>query len=431
MIDRYSTAEMSKIWSEENRFSVMLQVELAACRAWSEEGRIPPDAMHDILSKASFSVGRIEEIDRTVQHDVIAFITAVAERIGENGRYLHLGLSSSDVLDTAASLMLREALLVVKSAVLELDAAVVEMAKQYKHLTCVGRTHGIHSEPMTLGLKFLSWHSELLRDLERLDFAIRQISYGKISGAVGTYALCPPEIETRVCELLDLESTQVSSQILQRDRHASVISAIALLGCGLERMATEVRHLQRTEVRELYEPFESIQKGSNAMAHKRNPVKSERICGMARLLRGYALTSMENVSLWHERDISHSSTERVIWPDAFHTIHFMLSDMTYIVRGLTIDEKRITDNLELTGGLFYSQRVMLDLVDELKLPMEMVYKIVQDSATRTARGEGKFPDLVKSDARLSGKVDSEKLDSLFDMSFYTRYVDKIFARFGL
>ncbi|MDR1377114.1 MAG: adenylosuccinate lyase [Synergistaceae bacterium] len=431
MIDRYTTAAMSKIWSEENRFAVMLRVELAVCRAWSEEGRIPPDALDDILKKAAFSIARIEEIESTVHHDVIAFVTSVAENIGENGRYVHLGLTSSDVLDTASSLMLREALLLVRQAALELDAAVTEKALRYKRLPCVGRTHGIHAEPMTLGLKFLNWHAELERDIERIDLAISQISWGKISGAVGTYALCPPEIEARVCELLDLKPARASNQILQRDRHAGVINTVALLGCGLERMATEVRHLQRTEVGELYEPFSSGQKGSSAMPHKRNPIKSERICGMARLLRGYALTAMENVALWHERDISHSSAERVIWPDAFHAIHFMLSGMTQIVRGLTVDEKRIANDIELTGGLICSQRVMLALIDELKLPRETVYKIVQDNAMLTASGGGKFLDLLKKDERLEGLVNEAKLTSLFELDFYTRYVDKIFERFGL
>jgi adenylosuccinate lyase len=431
MIDRYTTAAMSRIWSEENRFAVMLEVELAACRAWSEEGRIPPDALDDILKKAAFSAARIAEIESTVHHDVIAFVTSVAESVGENGRYIHLGLTSSDVLDTASSLMLRKALLLVKEAALELNAAVTEKALRYRHLPCVGRTHGIHAEPMTLGLKFLNWHAELKRDLERIELALSQISQGKISGAVGTYALCPPKIEARACELLDLKPALVSNQILQRDRHAQVLNTLALLGCGLERMALEVRHLQRTEVGELYEPFGSGQKGSSAMPHKRNPIKSERVCGMARLLRGYALTAMENVALWHERDISHSSTERVIWPDAFHTIHFMLLDMTDILRKLAVDEKRIEEDLELTGGLIYSQRVMLTLIDELKLPREAVYKIVQDNAMLTAGGGGKFLDLLKKDERLQDLVDETKLESLFEAGFYIRYVDKIFERFGL
>ena len=428
MIDRYASAAVSEIWSDENRFAVMLRVELAACRAWSEMGKISPEALEDILEKASFSVARIAEIERSVHHDVIAFVTAVAENIGENGRYVHLGLTSSDVLDTASSLMLCESLSLVKKAVLALDEAVVEKAKRYKRLPCVGRTHGIHAEPMSLGLKFLNWHAELERDLERLNLAETQISWGKISGAVGTYALCPPEIEARVCEILGLKPAPVSNQILQRDRHASVVNALALLGCGLERMATEIRHLQRTELGELCEPFGSEQKGSSAMPHKRNPIKSERVCGMARLLRGYALTAMENVALWHERDISHSSTERVIWPDVFHTACFMLSDMTDVIRGLVVDERRLREDLELTGGLIYSQRVMLALIDELKLPRETVYKIVQDNAMRTARGEGKFYDLLAADERL--KEVKGELERLFNVDFYLRHVDQIFARFG-
>ncbi|MDR1648735.1 MAG: adenylosuccinate lyase, partial [Synergistaceae bacterium] len=359
-----------------------------------------------------------------------AFVTSVTENIGENGRYVHLGLTSSDVLDTASSLMLRDSLRVVREAALELDNAVLEKARQYKRLPCIGRTHGIHAEPTTLGLKILNWHAELERDIERLDAAISQIAWGKISGAVGTYAMCPPEIEEKVCKLLDLQPAPASSQILQRDRHAAVMSALALLGCGLERAATEIRHLQRTEVGELYEPFAKSQKGSSAMPHKRNPIKCERVCGMARLLRGYALTAMENIALWHERDISHSSTERVIWPDAFHTAHFMLTDMASIIKNFVVDEERVRKNIDLTGGLVFSQRVMLALIDELKLSRETAYAIVQDNAMRTARGEGKFLDLLKEDARLEGVVNEAKLSSLFDVDFYLRHVDSIFARFG-
>jgi adenylosuccinate lyase len=430
MIDRYTTPAISRIWSDENRFSVMLQVELAACKAWKEEGRIPAEALQDILNKASFSAARIAEIESVVHHDVIAFVTSVTENIGENGRYVHLGLTSSDVLDTASSLMLRDSLRVVREAARELDSAVLKKARQYKYLPCIGRTHGIHAEPMTLGLKILNWHAELERDIERIDAAISQIAWGKISGAVGTYAMCPPEIEARVCELLDLRPALVSTQILQRDRHAAALNALAILGCGLERAAAEIRHLQRTEVGELYEPFGKSQKGSSAMPHKRNPIKCERVCGMARLLRGYALTAMENVALWHERDISHSSTERVIWPDAFHTAHFMLMDMLSIVQNLVVDEERIRKNIDLTGGLVFSQRVMLALIDELKLSRETAYAIVQDNAMRTARGDGKFLDLLKGDARLEGVVDEAKLSALFDIDFYLRHVDRIFARFG-
>ena len=429
MIDRYTTAGMSKIWSDENRFTVMLQVELAACKAWNEQGRIPTEALNDILSNAAFSVPRIQEIENAVHHDMIAFVTSVAECVGKNGRYIHLGLTSSDVLDTAGSILLREALMLVKKTVLELDEAVMEKARCYKNLPCMGRTHGIHAEPMTLGLKFLNWHAQLKRDLERIELAVSQIAYGKISGAVGTYALCPPEIEARVCELLELAPAPVSNQILQRDRHANVINTVALLGCTLERMGTEIRHLQRTEVGEVFEPFGSSQKGSSAMPHKRNPIKCERVCGMARLLRGYASTCMENIALWHERDISHSSTERVVWPDAFHAVHFMLLDMVGIVKGLVVDELRVGKNIELTGGLIYSQRVMLELIDELKLPREAAYGIVQENAMRTARGEGRFLDLLLKDERLKGVIDETKLTSLFALDFYSHYVDRIFERF--
>ena len=382
------------------------------------------------MSKAAFSVARIAEIESQVHHDVIAFVSSVVESIGENGRYVHLGLTSSDVLDTASSLMLKDSLRAVRQAALELDKVVLEKARRYKYLPCIGRTHGIHAEPMTLGLKMLNWHAELERDIERLDAALFQIAWGKISGAVGTYAMCPPEIEARVCELLDLTPAPVSNQILQRDRHAAVINALALLGCGLERMATEIRHLQRTEVGELYEPFGKAQKGSSAMPHKRNPIKCERVCGMARLLRGYALTAMENVALWHERDISHSSTERVIWPDAFHAADFMLADMTSIVKDLVVDEERVRKNIDLTGGLVFSQRVMIALIDDLNLSRETAYAIVQDNAMRAARGEGKFSDLLRSDERLEGIIDGEKLSSLFDIDFYLRHVDRIFGRFG-
>lgn len=429
MIERYSTQLMTKIWDDDNRFSAMLQVELAACRAWSELGKIPLEALNDILEHASYSVERIHEIESSVNHDVIAFVSAVAERVGDNGRYIHMGLTSSDVLDTASSMMLCEALRAIIQSVRELDDVIMNKAETYKHLHCMGRTHGIHAEPTTLGLKFLNWHSQLERDIERLELALSQIAYGKISGAVGTYALCPPEIEVRVCEILNLKPASISNQILQRDRHANVINALALLGSSLERFATEIRHLQRTEVGEVSEPFGSAQKGSSAMPHKKNPIKSERICGLARLLRGYAMTAMENIALWHERDISHSSVERIIWPDAFHAAHFMLTDIVKVLKGLVVDEARIASNIELTGGVIFSQRVMLFLIEEAGLSREDAYKIVQENAMRTTRGEGKFLGLLKNDSRLIGAVDLGKLETLFDINYYSRYVNKIFERF--
>ena len=430
MIGRYAVKEIDRLWSEENRLSVMLDVELAVCRAWCELGRIPEPALHEILAGARFSVERVREIEEEVQHDVVAFVSAVAENVGESGRYLHLGLTSSDVLDTASSVMLRDSLDLTDAAVRELDAAALDLARRYKRLPCVGRTHGIHAEPTTLGLKFLNWHSELKRDLERLALAREHIACGKISGAVGTYALCPPELEARVCELLGLTPAAVSNQILQRDRHAEVLNALALLGCTMERMATEIRHLQRTEVGEVFEPFGKGQKGSSAMPHKRNPIKCERVCGMARLLRGYALTGMENVALWHERDISHSSAERVLWPDAFNLVHFMLRDTTKILRGLTVDEARVRGNIDLTGGLVYSQRVLTFLLDDLKLSREAAYAVVQENAMRTARGEGRFLELLLRDGRIQGLVDPERLAALFENDFYLRHVDAVFERFA-
>ncbi|MBQ9566325.1 MAG: adenylosuccinate lyase [Synergistaceae bacterium] len=429
MIGRYSEKDIAALWDEKNRLQVMLKVELAVTRAWCEMGRVPKEALEDIEKNAKFDVDRVKEIERRTQHDVVAFVSAVAENVGENGRYLHLGMTSSDILDTASSIMLRDSLSIILGALDELDVVVMDLAKRYKKLPCVGRTHGIHAEPISLGLKFLNWHSELLRDRERLTEAKERISCGKISGAVGTYAMSSPQLEARVCELLGLAPAKVSNQILQRDRHAEVTNALALLGCGLERMALEVRHLQRTEVGEAFEPFGVGQKGSSAMPHKRNPIKCERVCGMARLLRGYAQVGMENVALWHERDISHSSTERVIWPDAFNIAAFMLRSMTKILSGLDVDEVRVRGNLDLTGGLIYSQRVLTFLLDESDLSREDAYAVVQENAMRTAHGEGYFLDLLLEDERIKGLVDPKRIEALFENDFYLRYVDEIFARF--
>ena len=428
MIERYSERDISDLWDEYNRLKVMLDVEIAVCKAWTEAGRIPREALDDIIANASFTVERVQEIEKKTQHDVVAFVSTVAENIGPNGRYLHLGITSSDILDTASSIMLRDSLDIILKALEELDLVVENLAKKYKYLPTIGRTHGIHAEPMSMGLKFLNWHAELLRDKGRLEYARKDVSAGKISGAVGTYAMCSPQLEARVCELLELEPAKVSNQILQRDRHAGVLNALAIMGSTLERMALEIRNLQRTEVREAFEPFGVGQKGSSAMPHKRNPIKCERICGMSRLLRGYALTGMENIALWHERDISHSSTERVIWPDAFNIAAFMLRSMTKILKGLTIDEIRVKENLNQTNGLVYSQRVLTFLLDELKLSREDAYAIVQENAMKTASSGVAFLDLLKSDERLK-EVDPEQLKNLFENEFYLRYVDEVFARF--
>jgi len=430
MIERYSTEEMKKIWSEENKYRVWLDVEIAVCKAWCEKGMIPKDALADIEQKSAFDVGRIHEIESEVHHDIIAFVTNVAENVGPSGRFIHLGLTSSDILDTASSIMLKQSLEYVDRKLDALCKKLFAKAEEYKMLPCVGRTHGIHAEPITFGLKLLNWYSQLLRDHERLQEAIKVISYGKLSGAVGTYAHCSPDIEEKVCKNLGLTAAPVSTQILQRDRHAQVINAIALLGCSIERFAVEIRHLQRTEVLEVLEPFGKKQKGSSAMPHKRNPIICERLAGMSRLLRGYALSGMENIALWHERDISHSSVERVIWPDAFNLIDYMLNKFENIVENMVVRGDRMKYNLDLTKGLVYSQRVLLQLVEDYGLKREDAYLVVQDSAMKCWEGQGTFLDLLASDSRLSGLISKEELASLFDCNYYFRYVGDIFDRFS-
>jgi len=429
MIGRYQTKEMAEIWSEDNKFRAWLEVELAVCRVWMEKGVIPADAYEEIRSKASFDIARIDEIEARVHHDVIAFVSAVAETVGENGRYIHLGLTSSDVIDTASSLSLKRSLGIVKKKTEELMESIRLRADEFRYTPCAGRTHGIHGEPTTFGLKLLNWFYQLQRDLERLELAREQISYGKISGAVGTYAHCEPEVERRVCELLGLKPALVSTQILQRDRHSCVMNSVALLGGALDRFATEIRHLQRTEVMEVLEPFGATQKGSSAMPHKRNPILCERISGMSRLLRGYALTAMENMTLWHERDISHSSAERVIWPDAFHLITYMLSKMTHIVKNMVVNSSKMRENLDMTRGLVYSQRVLLDLVERFGLLREEAYAIVQENAMKCWNSNRTFSELLREDERISSRIPEIDLLSLFEPDHYFRWVDEIFSRF--
>ncbi|GAB1399250.1 adenylosuccinate lyase [Aminivibrio sp.] len=431
MIGRYEVPEIQALWSEESKFRTWLEVELAVCGVWKERGVIPTHAYEDIRSRASFDIRRIDEIEQEVQHDMIAFVSSVAETVGENGRYIHLGLTSSDVIDTASSLTLKRSLAVVDGKVALLMKAVGKKAHEFRHVPCTGRTHGVHAEPTTFGLKLLNWHYQLSRDRERLGLAAEQIGYGKISGAVGTYAHCEPSIERRVCELLGLKPALVSTQILQRDRHGNVMNTLALLGGALERFATEIRHLQRTEVMEALEPFGSRQKGSSAMPHKRNPILCERICGMSRLLRGYALTAMENMALWHERDISHSSAERVIWPDAFHVAVYMLNKMIYIVENMQVNTEKMKENLEITRGLVYSQRILLDLVERFGLSREEAYAIVQENAMACWKGQKTFSELLMEDERVRSRISSEELAELFEPEYYLRWADEIFSRFSL
>jgi len=427
LIERYTTKEMSELWSDENKFKTWLEVEMAVCEAWSEKGVIPFEAMDIIRQRAGFDIDRIKEIEKEVHHDVIAFVTSVAEKIGPEGRYIHLGLTSSDVIDTASSLLISRALDILIGALVSLIDVVHEKANKFKYVPCIGRTHGVHAEPMTFGLKILNWFDELLRNKARLEEVREMIKVGKISGAVGTYAHCPPEIEKRVCAILDLKPAPISTQILQRDKHASVMTNLAILGGTLERIALEIRHLQRTEVLEAAEPFSSKQKGSSAMPHKRNPILCERICGMARLLRGYAISAMENMALWHERDISHSSVERVIWPDGFNLAHYMLLTMFRIIGSIDVFVKNMKNNLEITHGLIFSQRVLLALVDA-GMDRNSAYEIIQSNAKRTWKTGEDFRILCKNDERITNHLSINTLDSLFDIEYYLRHVDSIFDR---
>lgn len=438
MIEKYRTEAMDRIWSDENRYARWLDVELAACRAWAQDGAIPAEDMAQIEARAGFDASRIAEIEAVTQHDVIAFVSSVAEKIGPAGRFVHLGLTSSDVIDTAASLLLSEALDAIIAAADELRHAIASRAWDYRHTPTVGRSHGIHAEPTSFGLKLLGYVAEIERDIARLKQARDEIRVCKLSGAVGTYANCPPHIEARVAESLGLTRDAVSTQIVQRDRHARVMNDLALYGCGLERLAVEIRHLQRTEVMEASEPFGKGQKGSSAMPHKKNPILSERVCGMSRLLRGYAAASLEDIALWHERDISHSSVERVVWPDAFHLAHYMTGVMKKIVDGLVVNEQAMSRNLNITRGLLFSGRVLLALV-EWGFGREEAYAIVQENAMRcwesitAAEDAVSLHSLLAADSRLAAFVSANphKLEELFRIDHYLRYVDDIFARFPI
>jgi adenylosuccinate lyase len=428
MIERYETSEIKAIWDDRNRFQKWLDVELAVCRAWNEAGKIPDEDYKNIVEKASFSVERIREIEEVTQHDVIAFVSSVAECIGESGRYVHLGLTSSDVIDTASSLLLSESIDVVLKYLKDLHTALGRRAVEYKMTPCAGRTHGVHAEPTTFGLKLLNHYAEIGRDIERIAQAQKDIMVGGLSGAVGTYANCPPSIEARTCELLGLSVDPVSTRVIQRDRHARIVTDIAICGGSLERLSLEIRHLQRTEVLEALEPFKKGQKGSSAMPHKKNPILCERICGMARLLRGYTIPAVEDIALWHERDISHSSVERVMWPDVFHLIVYMTKTMTKIIDGLAVDTKKMKENIEITKGLLFSGRVLVKLVEKEGISRESAYAIAQSNAMRCWNEKIPLLELLRNDPRIT-KMSESELESLFDLEYYLKHIDEIFGRF--
>jgi adenylosuccinate lyase len=427
MIPRYSRPEMSRIWSEENRFATWLRVEIAATDVLAERGVVPTAAAAAIREKARFDVRRIEEIEREVQHDVIAFVSNVAESVGPEGRFLHYGLTSSDVVDTALSLLMGEACELIARDVAALQDAVRERAFEFRHAPMIGRTHGVHAEPMTFGLKLALWYAELARQRERLGRARETIRVGKLSGAVGTFSHLPPEVERAVCERLGLVPAKIASQVLQRDRHAEVLTTLALVAASLEKFATEVRALQKTEVRELEEPFGRGQKGSSAMPHKRNPVGCEQVTGLARLVRANALAALENVALWHERDISHSSVERVIVPDSFLALDHMLRRFTDIVRGMTVNVERMRRNLESGKGLVFSGQLLLELTTK-GLRREDAYRIVQGHAMEAWRTEGDFRQRVSADPEVRAVLGEEELAEVFRLERYLAHVDEVFDR---
>ncbi len=429
MIERYSRPEMKKVWSDENKYDKWLEVEIAVCDAWAELGVIPRNAIPKI-KLAKCNLKRMEEILKETRHDVTAFLGAVAESLGEESRFIHLGLTSSDVIDTATSLQLVEATEILIQDVKELTAALAQRAIEHKYTVMIGRTHGIHAEPTSFGLKMALWVEEMRRNLHRLAEAKKIISVGKISGAVGTYATVTPEVEQKVCHKLGLDPAPISNQVLQRDRHAQFVTTLAITAGSLEKFATEIRALQRTEVREVEEPFGTGQTGSSAMPHKRNPELSERVCGLSRLIRGYALTSMENIALWHERDISHSSNERIILPDACLALDYILALFTSVMRRLQVYPHRMKKNLDLTRGLVFSQRVMLALIDK-GLSRQKAYELVQRNAMKAWKGNRNFLTLLKGDSDVTGTIPSEELEALFDYQHYLQHVDEIFQRLGL
>ncbi|MDO8567098.1 MAG: adenylosuccinate lyase [Dehalococcoidales bacterium] len=429
MIERYARPKMKRVWSDENKFSKWLEVEIAACDAWAELGTVPREAIPKI-KMAHCNINRMEEILAETHHDMTAFLGAVSESLGDESRFIHLGLTSSDVMDTALSLQMVEAADILTEDIKDLITVLARKAIEHKYTAMIGRTHGVHAEPMTFGLKLALWVDEMRRNLIRLTEAKTAIGVGKISGAVGTYATVPPEIEQKVCHKLKLTPAPVSNQILQRDRHAQFVTTLAIIASSLEKFATEIRGLQRTEVRELEEPFSAGQTGSSAMPHKRNPELCERICGMARLQRGYAVTSMENITLWHERDISHSSTERIIIPDSCTLLDYTLSLFTTIMSGLTINTLRMLKDIELTKGLIYSQRVMLELIEK-GLTRQKAYEMVQRNATKAWKGNKNFLSLLKADREITAVLPAKQLEPLFDYHYYLRYVDDIFMRLGL
>jgi len=427
MIERYTLSEMGAIWTDENRYRKWLDVELAVCAAWAKLGRIPPKSLKALLQKAGFSVERIDEIEKVVKHDVIAFLTSVNEKVGKDGRFIHLGLTSYDVVDTALSLLMRESLEKIRKRLLELKRVLKKQALKYKKTPCIGRTHGVHAEPVTFGFKLLVWYEEVKRHLDRVARALEVISVGRISGSVGTFIHLDPRVEVHALKALRLKPVRVSTQVLQRDRHAEVVACLALVATSLEKFALEVRHLQKTEVLEVAEPFTKGQKGSSSMPHKKNPVRCERVSGLARLVRSYLQVALENIPLWHERDISHSSAERVIIPDSFILTDFLLADMTDIIQNWTVHADRMKANIGATRGLIFSQSVLLALTRK-GLSRESAYQIVQRNSLKAWNENLDFKALILTEPEIVAVLTPEELDRCFSLEPYLGKIDYIFER---
>ena len=428
MIERYSREEIKKIWELQAKFEYYLKVEIAVCEAYAKLGKIPAENLEEIKSKASFTLDRIDEVEREVKHDVIAFLTAVNESVGpENAKYIHMGLTSSDVIDTAFALQISGSAKYINNELDNLIDTIKKLAFKHKNTVCMGRSHGVHAEVMTFGFKLLNWLDALIRAKESFNYALKEIEVGQISGPVGTYSNVPPEIEEITCAELGLKPAKISTQIISRDRHAKFFSQLALIASLIEQFATEIRHLQKTEVREVEEGFGKNQKGSSAMPHKKNPVLCENLCGLARVVRSNMLTAYENINLWHERDISHSSAERIIFPDSLILIDFMLHRFNGVMENLVVHEDNMLKNAKLYGGIVYSQKVLLKLVDK-GLTRENAYRIVQKHALDALNG-GHFKDALCQDSRVTNLLTQEEIESCFDVADYLKNIEKVFERF--
>ncbi|CAN5178389.1 adenylosuccinate lyase [soil metagenome] len=430
MIERYARPEMSEIWSEQNQFQAWLDVELAACWAWSNLGKIPPEDVDKLYEKATFDIDRIHEIEQQTRHDVVAFTRSVSESLGDEKKWIHYGLTSTDVVDTANGYRLKQANKLLRSGLQRMMNALAEKAREHKFTIMMGRTHGVHAEPTTFGLKCALWYTEMQRNLVRFDSAASDVEFGKLSGAVGTFANIPTEVEKYTCEKLGIHPAPISTQTLQRDRHAYYMATLAVIGGTLEKIAVEIRHLQRTELREAEEFFRKGQKGSSAMPHKRNPISSENITGCARVLRGYMISAYENMPLWHERDISHSSVERIILPDATILLDYMLNRFAGVIEKLKVYPDQMRTNMDKTHGLVFSQRLLLMLIDK-GVSRETAYDTVQPLAMKAWANQTAFRPLVEADSTIQNLLSADEIEEAFDLNHHTRRVDEIFDRVGI